>query len=57
MVLRLENDRPAEMQHAVEGAAPFMRNSFMEQVIKIRAERPNSFAGLSPAAKLVLGHY
>ena len=45
------------LQQTAEGAAPFERNEFMERLIEMRATRPKSFAGLSPAAKLALGHY
>lgn len=45
------------MQRAAEGRARFERNEFMERLIELRRTRPESFAGLSPAAKLALGHY
>ena len=46
-----------KLQRAAEGAAPFVENSFLERLIEMRATRPASFAALSPAAKLALGHY
>ncbi len=45
------------LQRAACGAVRFERNEFMERLIEMRAARPESFAGLSPAAKLALGHY
>ena len=46
-----------QMQRAAEGGARFERNDFMERLIEMRATRPKSFGGLSPAAKLALSHY
>lgn len=48
---------PTRLQRAAEGALPFERNEFMERLIEMRRTRPQSFAGMSPAAKLALGHY
>jgi hypothetical protein len=48
---------PARLQRAAEGTAPFEPNAFMERLIELRETGPNSFAGLSPASKLALGHY
>ena len=44
-------------QQAAECSAPFELNPFMERLIEMRQTRPKSFAGLSPAVKLSLGHY
>ena len=48
---------PDRLQRAADGSAPFESNLFMERLIEMRATRPKSFAGLSPAVKLSLGHY
>jgi hypothetical protein len=45
------------LQRAADGAAPFELNSFMERMIEMRKMNPKSFAGMSPASKLALGHY
>ena len=45
------------LQRAADGALPFERNEFMERLIELRTSRPESFATLSPASKLALGHY
>ena len=45
------------LERAARGAVRFERNEFMERQLEMRATRPESFAGLSPAAKLALGHY
>ena len=45
------------MRRAAEGAARFEHNEFMERRIEMRRTRPQTFAGLSPSAKLALGHY
>jgi hypothetical protein len=45
------------LQRAAEGAAPFEPNAFMERLIEMRQTNPKSFAGMSPASKLALGHY
>jgi hypothetical protein len=45
------------LQHAADGIVPFEPHAFMERLIEMRAEHPKSFAGLSPASKLALGHY
>lgn len=45
------------LQRAAEGTARFEPNAFMERLIEMRATRPKSFATLSPASKLALGHY
>jgi hypothetical protein len=45
------------LQRAADGAVPFEPNAFMERLIEMRRTRPKSFAGLSPASKLALGHY
>jgi hypothetical protein len=46
-----------KLQRAADGAVPFERNEFMERLIEMRVTRPKSFAGMSPASKLALGHY
>ena len=45
------------LERAAAGAVPFEVNAFMERLIEMRQTRPESFAGLSPASKLALGHY
>ncbi len=46
-----------QLETVAAGAARFERNEFMERLIEMRRTRPQSFAGMSPAAKLALGHY
>jgi hypothetical protein len=45
------------LQRAADGAVRFEVNEFMERLIEMREKRPMSFADLSPASKLALGHY
>jgi|GEM_PF-4545504 len=45
------------LQRAADGALPFERNEFMERLIVMRRDSPQSFDGLSPASKLALGYY
>jgi len=47
----------SRLERAADGALPFESNLFMERLIELRATRPKSFATLSPAVKLALGHY
>jgi hypothetical protein len=45
------------LHRAADGTVPFEPNAFMERLIEMRKTRPKSFAGMSPSAKLALGHY
>ncbi|HEX8072901.1 MAG TPA: hypothetical protein VF546_23345 [Pyrinomonadaceae bacterium] len=45
------------LERAADGHAPFEVNPFMERLIEMRTQRPKSFDGLSPTAKLSLGYY
>lgn len=48
---------PDRLQRAAAGVVAFELNPFMERLIEMRREHPKSFAGMSPAVKLALGHY
>lgn len=45
------------LERAADGRVPFESNPFVERLIEMRETRPKSFKGLSPSAKLALGHY
>jgi hypothetical protein len=45
------------LHRTADGVVPFEPHAFMERLIEMRRARPKSFAGLSPASKLALGHY
>ena len=54
----LTNKKEAEeMRRAAEGAIPFEPSSLSEKLIKMRVEKPESCASMSPATVLALGYY
>lgn len=57
-MLRVDDKGEAEkMRRAAEGATPFEPSSLFEKLIKMRAEKPESFVSMSPATVLALGYY
>jgi hypothetical protein len=45
------------MERAADGAARFETNAYLEKIIELRANDPQTFDSLSPSLKLSLGYY
>jgi hypothetical protein len=57
-MLRVNDKEVADkMRRAAEGADAFGSSPLFERLIKMRAENPKSFSGMSPSTVLALGYY
>ncbi len=57
-MLRIDDKGEAGRQRrAAEGSKPFEPSPLFERLIRMRAEKPESFRSMSPATVLALGYY